>query len=80
MQTKHDWEPAVGLAEPTAELMPSAAGNSASALYDITSISNGSSLKACVTTLLAACFEMSPPLAVWLGRGVLACWPGFGRA
>jgi hypothetical protein len=73
---KYDWGLAVDLAEPPAALMPDAAGSSAIAIDDTTSSCNGSSLKACVITLLAACFEMSPPLAAWLGRGVLACWPG----
>jgi hypothetical protein len=33
-----------------------------------------------VVGLLAACFERSPVLAVWLGRATLWAWPGMRRA
>ena len=76
MQIQHDWGPTAALVEPPADLMHDAAGCSAITFDDTTSICNGSSLKGCVVTLLAACFECSPTLAAWLGRGVLWAWPG----
>jgi hypothetical protein len=33
-----------------------------------------------IVALLAACFECSPALAVWLGRVALWAWPNMQRA
>jgi hypothetical protein len=80
MHTKHDWGSTAAIVEPPAELMPDAAGSSAIPVDDSTSTRCGSMPKALLVTLLAALLESSPPLAVWLGRGILWVWPGMRRA
>jgi hypothetical protein len=40
----------------------------------------GSILKAVVVDILRHTFELSPALALSIGRRVLVCWPGFREA
>jgi hypothetical protein len=80
MVTKHNWGATAAMVAPPAELMPDAAGCSAIVFEHTTPLSHGSIAKALVVALLAACFECSPALAVWLGRGVLWAWPEMRRA
>jgi hypothetical protein len=80
MVTKLDWESTAAIVEPPAELMPDAAGRSAIIAYTTTPQPPGSIAKALVVALLAALLELSPALAMALGRGVLWAWPGLRKA
>ncbi len=57
-----------------------AVGNSAIGHYSSRSVQQDLSLKSFIVGLLRHSFDISPPLAMAMGRVVLACWPNFRRA